>query len=320
MNGAGIRRGDGLRSILVRYDGENLETQEFSGRLRALTWDAEGSRLTLVGNHGRMLTIQRGRQLRLDSGTKDNLRAVSTNIASGTTLAVGNSGTIIAVSAGGSVVKASAPTFENLRAVRWNDQGTAALIAGNNGVLIKYTEDGIGLIDDGTANLRGISWRKGSNCALIVSNCFAEEFIPSPNLFILDGEKNILKPVNEGRSDLIGVDWNPNGTFALVVGYDVVWHTGYIARFDDTRLSPIKFDTDRVYPIDVSWDPTGRMAAIATSTAQLHSGQGRIVLWNGETFREIYRTVQFFFSDLAWAPVGFELAAIASTEARTFDT
>jgi hypothetical protein len=61
------------------------------------------------------------------------------------------------------------------------------------------------------------------------------------------------------------------------------------------------------------------VAAIATSIAQLHSGLGRLILWNGETFTEIYRSGEFFFSHIAWSPVGFKLAAVASTEARAFD-
>jgi WD40 repeat protein len=214
----------------------------------------------------------------------------------------------------------SSPTSENLRAVRWNANGTIALIAGNNGALIKYAEHGLDMVNDGRANLRGISWRKNTDEALITSNCFAEEFIPSPNLFLFDARKNVFKPVSEGRSDLIGVDWNPDGNFAVVVGYDIVWHNGFIGRFDLSGLSAIEFENSHVYPIAARWDPTGRIAAIATSIAQLHSGEGRIMLWNGDAAQEIYRCEDFFFSSIAWSPVGFKLAAIASTEARTFDS
>lgn len=266
-----------------------------------------------------MIRVQGDSDVKLDTPTKHNLRAVSVNPANNTALVVGNAGTIIAIRADGSLAKVSTPTFENLRAVRWDAEGATALVAGNNGVLIKYTEHRLDVVDDGRANLRGISWRENSDDALITSNCFAEEFIPSPNLFVFHARKNVLKPVSEGRSDLIGVDWKPAGDFAIVVGYDVVWHNGFMARFDGTDLSPIRFENERVYPIAVRWEPMGRVAAIATSIAQLHSGQGRIILWNVETFREIYRSDEFFFSHIAWAPVGFKLAAIASTEARTFD-
>jgi len=44
------------------------------------------------------------------------------------------------------------------------------------------------------------------------------------------------------------------------------------------------------------------------------------MLWNGDALQEIYRNEHFFFSAVAWSPVGFKLAAVASTAARTFDS
>ena len=311
-----------MPSLLVLYNGSKVETRRFPGRLRGLAWDHDGSSLTLVGNTGKALKIQDSNDgVSLDTGTTHNLRSVSIGPIDNTALVVGNTGTIIAIKADGSSAKINPPTFENLRAVRWNADGTSALITGNNGTLLKYTtEHGIETISGGRANLRGISWRKDTHEALITSNCFAEEFIPSPNLFVFDGKVNSLKPVNEGRSDIIGVDWNPEGSFAVVVGYDVVWHNGFIGRFDASGVSPVEFQDTQVYPTAVRWDPTGRVTAIATCIAQLKSGQGRVTLWNGETFREIYRNEDYFFSNIAWSPVGFKLAAIASSEARTFDS
>jgi WD40 repeat protein len=275
----------------------------------------------VVGNAGRVLKIEGVTgNVRLDTGVKHNLRSVSVSSATNTTLVVGNSGTVITIKPDGSSAKVTTPTFENLRTVQWNTDGTAALIAGNNGTLMKYTQEKLDAVNDGRANLRGIAWRKDTDDALITSNCFAEEFIPSPNLFLFKARTNELNAISEGRSDLIGVDWSPDGNLAVVVGYDVVWHTGFIGRFDASGLAAIEFENSRVYPIATAWDPTGRMAAIATSVTQLRSGQGKILLWDRETFKEIYSNSEFFFSDLAWAPGGFKLAAIASTEARTFDT
>jgi hypothetical protein len=93
-----------------------------------------------------------------------------------------------------------------------------------------------------------------------------------------------------------------------------------IACYDDTGLHPIKFENDHVYPVTVAWDAKGKVAAIATSAAQPHLGQGQILLWDGGEFKEVYRSNEFFFSQIAWSPVEFKFAAIASTEARTFDT
>jgi WD40 repeat protein len=245
---------------------------------------------------------------------------VSINPVSNAALVVGNRGTVIAIDPNNIPTKIKSSTSENLRAVRWTEDGTMALITGNNGTLIKYTAHGSEGVDVGRANLRGISWRKNTPQALVTSNCFAEEFIPSPNLFLFDADENTLNPVSEGRSDLIGVDWNPDGSFALVVGYEVVWHNGFIGRYDESGLYPVDFENSHVYPTAVSWDPTGRVAAITTAAPEPHASQGRIMLWDGKILREIYRNEDFFFSNIAWSPAGFKLAAVASTEARTFDS
>ena len=276
--------------------------------------------MILAGNRGRVLNIRDdGKDIPIETRIIANLRSVSVNPTNNSALLVGNAGTLIAIK-NGIATRLASSTFENLRVVRWNADGSQALIAGNNGTLIKYTEQGIEAIEGARANLRGISWRRTFHEALVTSNCFAEAFVPSPNLFLFDAGKNTLMPVSEGRLDLIGVDWKPDGSFALVVGYDVVWHTGFIGRFEAPNLSAIAFQNAQVYPTAVSWDPTGTMAAIATCITQLRSGEGKIMLWNGDTLQEIYRNEHFFFSAVAWSPVGFKLAALASTAARTFDS
>jgi len=309
-----------LPSILVRYDGHKITTRMFPGRLRGLAWDREGSSLMLAGNRGRVIKLQDDRKdTTIETRTTANLRSVSVNPIDNRALVAGNAGTLIQIK-NGIATTLSSSTFENLRAVRWNADGSQALIAGNNGTLINYTEKGLEVIEGGRANLRGVSWRRTSQEALVTSNCFAGEFIPSPDLFLFDAEKNTLTPMSEGRLDLIGVDWKPDGSLAVVVGYDVVWHTGFIGRLEAASLSAVPFQNAQVYPTAASWDPTGRTAAIATCITQLHSGEGRIMLWNGDALQEIYRNEHFFFSAVAWSPVGFKLAAVASTAARTFDS
>jgi hypothetical protein len=153
----------------------------------------------------------------------------------------------------------------------------------------------------------------------VTSNCFAEEFIPSPNLFTYDAKSNGVRSVSEGRSDLIGVDWRPDEAYALVVGYDVVWHTGLIGKFDGKTLSPIKFENKRVYPVAVRWDSEGKTAAIVTATAQAGSGNGQMLLWDGQIFKTIYSSTEFFFSHVSRAPENVKFAGIASTETRAFN-
>jgi hypothetical protein len=245
------------------------------------------------------------------------LRDLSVNPSDDTVLIVGNAGTIL-LGGDGYFTELNSLSFENLRAVAWNHKGTMALIAGNNGTLMKYVDRQIEMVDNGRANLRGISWRKTSNGALVTSNCFAEEFIPSPNLFIY-AKSDAVRSVNEGCSDLIGVGWRPDEAYALVVGYDVVWHTGLISKFDGNALSSIKFENKRVYPVAVRWDSEGKTAAIVTATTEAGSGEGQMFLWDGQIFKRIYSSTEFFFSHVSWAPENVKLAGIASTETRTFN-
>ena len=271
-----------------------------------------------MGDGGQIIELRGEELVRFNFHTKHDLRDLAVNPSDDTVLVVGNAGTIL-LGEDGSFTKLNSPSFENLRAVAWNHKGTMALIAGNNGTLMKYVDRQIEIVDNGRANLRGISWRKTSDDALVTSNCFAEEFIPSPSLFTYDAKSNGVRSVSEGRSDLIGVDWRPNEAYALVVGYDVVWHTGLIGKFDGKTLSPIRFENKRVYPVAVRWDSEGKTAVIVTATAQAGSGNGQMFLWDGQIFKTIYSSTEFFFSHVSWAPGSVKLAGIASTGTRAFN-
>lgn len=308
-----------MPSILVQYDGNKVETKTFPTHLRALAWGTHDPDPILVGNGGEVIRIQKGEILRLNPETKHNLRAVSVNPTNNSALMVGNAGTAILLHEDGQFRKLSVFTHENLRAVAWNSKGNLALIVGNNGAIMKYSGDRIETIDGGRASLRDISWRHDSDQALVTSNCFAEEFIPSPNLFAYESKSDAVRSANEGRCDLIGVDWRPDGAYALVVGYDVVWHNGLIAKFHENTLSPIEFETKRVYPVAVRWDPKGKVAAVATATAQAGIGDGQLSVWDGESFTVLYSSKEFFFSRVSWAPDGIKLAGIASTATRTYN-
>ncbi len=309
-----------MPSRLVYYYDQEVRTKPLQGILRGLTWNRNGNDLLVVGNQGRVLKIQDDQLVSFDSGTKHNLRAVSVSPSDGRALIVGNAGTALLLDEDEHFTTLRVPTFENLRSVSWDPSGALAVVAGNNGTLYKYSAEGFEAVDAGRANLRDISWRPKSSTALICSNCFAEEFIPSPNLFSYDVDSSVVKPVNEGRADLIGVDWKPTGDSALVVGYDVVWHNGLIGRFDGRALSPIQFDNKRVYPVAVAWKRSADLAAIVTGTVEAGIGEGALFLWDEVSLNPVYSSKEFFFSDAAWNEDGTMLAAIASSGARTFNS
>ena len=272
-----------------------------------------------MGDRGRVLKITEGKQNRIDAGTQQNLRAVATNHATGEALIVGNAGTMLLLDGKGHSNKLNPSTTENLRSGAWNAKGTVALVAGNKGSLMKYNQGTAETVDDGRANLRHVAWHPTSEQALVTSNCFAEEFIPSPTLFQYDLKAGLLTAVNEGRADLIGVDWKPNGESALVVGYDVVWHNGLIGSFDGRSLSPIEFENKRVYPVAVAWNPAATVAAIVTATTEEGVGRGSVYLLDNNCLKEIYANPDCFFNSVAWSPDGNRLAALASKATRTFN-
>ena len=208
-----------MPSLLLYYEDQKIRSIKLGGNLRSLAWDPSGSHLFVVGDRGRVLKITEGKQNRIDAGTQQNLRAVATNHATGETLIVGNAGTMLLLDGKDHSKKLNSYTIENLRSAAWNAKGTVALVAGNKGSLMKYDGGAVQTIDDGRANLRRVAWHPKSEQALVTSNCFAEEFIPSPTLFQYDLKARLLKAVNEGRADLIGVDWKPNGESALQIWF-----------------------------------------------------------------------------------------------------
>lgn len=218
-----------MSTIVVLYENREVHTIQLKGCFRGLAWDPKGDFVTLVGDSGRILKVFSDQTVReLDSGIISNLRSVSANPNDGALLIAGNSGTLFYL--GDSKVSIQAPTFENLRTVSWNAQGTIALVGGNSGALLKYADLSVRSIGDQRANLRRIGWHPHYDGALIASNCFAEQFSPSANLLLYDCDKDQVQEVNRSQADLIGVYWELNGEFAVVAGYDIVWHTGIIAK------------------------------------------------------------------------------------------
>lgn len=265
-----------------------------------------------------MQTITGNESVAIDSSTRQNLRGVATNPKDGAVIIVGNAGTIL-VFDGKTIKRLSSPTTENLRAVSWNREGTVALVAGNHGVLLEYDGDSVQTVDGARANLRRGCWHPSGQQAVVASSCFADEFVPSPNLFAYESRRQGLRPLNEGRVDMIGCDWRPDGALVLLVGYDVIWHDGFLGTFDGARVTPVPFESKHVYPVGVRWKPTGELAALVTSTVRHGIGRGTVYLWDGYSLRAIYSNDDFFFTSVIWNRDGTEMSALASSVSRTFN-
>ncbi len=308
-----------MPSVLLRYSDGKVHTKELQGVFRSFAWSPVDASLILVGDHGRIVKVENGRFVDIASGTRQNLRGISVNSRDGSILVVGNAGTVVQLDERGLNPRVTALGPQNLRAVSWNLDGTLALIAGNGGTLSSTCQQTTRAVEGGRANFRHVSWRPNTKVALVTSNCFAEEFIPSPNLFSYDMESGQLNALNEGRADLIGADWKPDGTIAIVVGYDVIWHNGAVTMYDGHALTPIEFPSKQVYPVAVSWNPKEEGAAIVTAATQLGTGNGTVYLWNGKETRTIFRSKRFFFSSVNWNKDGTEMVALGSSATRTFN-
>jgi len=303
-----------MSTIVVLYENGEVHSISLKGRFRGITWDPKGDFATLVGDNGRILRVFSDQTVReLDSSIAGNLRSVSANPNDGALLVAGNSGTLFYL--GESKVSIQVPTFENLRTVSWNAEGTIALVGGNSGALMKYTDLSVRSIGDQKANLRRIAWHPRFNRALITSNCFAEQFLPSANLFLYDSDKDQVQEVNRSQADLIGVDFELNGEFAIVGGYDIVWHTGIIARFNGTELTPLEFENKQVYPVAVA---VGECVAVCTAVTQPGVGTGSVRLWKDGKLSVIFESDQYYFSSVAWSKCG-SLMALGSSANRTFN-
>lgn len=304
-----------MPTSVLFYEENGFRTIELKGHFRALACTPEDRYATLVGNNGSIVRMANQEIIRLDSNTHIHLRGVSASTVDGSLLIVGNTGTVLRFKERAEGVVSS--QIENLRSVAWNVTGTMALIGGNAGSLLKYSNNSLMNLGVARANLRRISWHPRKNYALITSNCFAEEFLPSPSLYQYDDASGELTPAYDGRVDLIGVDWHPNGATALVVGYDVVWHSGFIGQFDGQTLTPIEFKNKQVYPVAVSWNHSGDLAAICTSAPQPGMGKGSLLMWDGKKLCTIFESDEIFFGAVSWNHHG-TLIALGSPANRTF--
>jgi len=303
-----------MSTIIVLYENREVQTISIKGRFRGIAWDPKGDFATLVGDNGKIAKVFSDRTVtELDSGIASNLRSVSANPNDGALLIAGNSGTLLYLDERKTSIQV--PTVENLRAVSWNAHGTTALIGGNSGVLLKYADFSARNLGNQRANLRRIAWHPRDERALITSNCFAEEFLPSPNLFLYDSDEDQVREANRSQADLIGVDWEPNGEFAVVAGYDIVWHTGIIAKFIGTELTPYEFEDKQVYPVAVA---VGESVAVCTAVTQPGIGTGTVKLLNEGKLRTLFESDRYYFSTAAWNKHG-SLMALGSPANRTFN-
>lgn len=185
--------------MLVQVEQRSVREKVLDGHLRSFAWEPmQRSRIMLVGDNGFVARIDGEEIIALDSGTQRNLRAISFNPTDGTALIVGNAGTILLWDEE-KFNRIDSSTSENLRAVAWDAHGRMALVAGNRGTLLKYSDKKVKTVGNCRADLRHVSWNPDVRRALIVSNCFAEEFVPSPNLFSYEGDTEVIVPLNEGE-------------------------------------------------------------------------------------------------------------------------
>ncbi len=305
--------------ILRFQDGKFQPTKSIHRHtIRWASWDRNGDTCLLVGDRGTVAVLNDEQLEQVSSPTLENLRGSSQNPRKDQALIVGNKGTVLLLEKG-DVSSIRVGTEANLRRVSWSSDGKLALIVGNDGTALSW--DGTSIVEVGGAsnNLRAISWNPKGEYALVSGNYFAQAMFPSPTLYRYNKEASALQALKTtDMTDLIGLDWNPDGQHALAVGYEVVWQESRVFRWMNDELKLLSLQEPGLFPTAVAWHPTENLALIGTgSPHSTGSGEGAVLEYARHSFKRIFSS-EYRNSCIAWQP-GRESALIVGTRSgRTF--
>ncbi len=307
------------QTILLRYeDGQfaRIPTDP-KQRIRWLAWRRDGESALAVGNRGLLMFFDGEKFERLDSPTGENLRCASYNHAN-TALIVGNHGTIIEFK-GGTFTREEVDTRSNLRRVAWSPNGQLALVTGNDGTAIVWDSRRMQELGGALNNLRSVSWHPKGTDALVSGNYFGTSMVPCPNLYLYELGAKELKPLKTiEKVDLVGVEWKPDGTYALAVGYEIVWQEPRVLRWTGSEAETVPVAEPGVYPTQVAWDPRKKQALIGTgSPFPQGRGEGAILGYEEGRVRKLYSS-PYRVTCISFHPREDFAVIIGQANARTF--
>ncbi len=309
------------QTIVLRFESGEFQrvATDPNHQIRWIAWRRDGGSALAVGNGGLILHFDGEAFDRLESPTRENLRCASYNPAN-QALIVGNRGTMLQLK-NGEITTIGVDVEANLRRVSWSPDGSLALVVGNSGSALAWQAGNVQELTGAFSNLRSITWHPEGRHALVSGNYFGMSMVPCPTLYEYQRESNQLNPLTTTeKTDLIGVEWKPDGEYALAVGYEVVWQEPRVFRWTKNELETIHVPEPGLYPSLVAWDPTGDRALIGTgSPFPPGQGEGVILEYRRGKVRKLDSS-SYRIACIAWHPMEDFAVIVGQANARTFTT
>lgn len=214
------------KALVMTYDG-NVLTTVASGagpNLNGSMWAPDGSYAMIVGYNGFIQRLDDSGLTNMDppwghySGVAFNhdgsLALVTNTNAPFTTVLEFN----------GESFSEPIPTGvpSNLQDMAWKSDGSYGLVVGSGGAIFKYDDSGFtGLNNEVKEALYAVDWRAGGEQALMVGGVSPFDFGQEEKGVVLafDGkEVRVLETGLNVNKALFGLEWTPDGEYALMVG------------------------------------------------------------------------------------------------------
>lgn len=291
--------------------------------LRWVCW--RDDELIMVGNNGCVIIYTlSGKVRQINSGTDENLRCIDISKDGDTAIIVGNKGTILMMR-DEELSKVDSATDSNLRRVAWSDDGSYALAVGNEGAALLIHRGRVMSVESEGNNLRSVSWHR-DGYAIVVGNTARATIggmIPASGFYRFDPIKLQLTPIarlNEPRTpeDLTSVSWRPDWSYCVIVGYDQVWSTPSLYKYDGSSIVKIEWKGEDVYPTGFAWHPSGKFGNIVTGGPKLGSGRGMVFKFDGSSPSLIYDWKENHIGCISWSKDGKYALIIGDPEIRSF--
>lgn len=278
-------RPDGAFALLA---GNRGEAWRFDGRafaplqpgtkhnLRGIAWSPDGASALLAGNRGALLLFDGDRFHELPPATTENLRRAAWSPDGASALVIGNSGCVLRFDA---TLRQLSPVpgdrAHTLRSIAWRPDGAYALIGAYASRFAGYPRphmlfrcDGrytqAMLATDDEDDAVAIAWQPGASPhrALVLDVAQGDGRAGgSPprahnKIIEYDGAGFATRTGGLPREALLGADWHPDGTYALLCG-----ERGALLRYDGTRIDAIASGTSDNL-IGPFWHPDGASALL----------------------------------------------------------
>lgn len=311
----------GPRTIILRYHSGQFHQIPADPRhsIRWVAFRRDGRSGMAVGNKGLVLNFNGVTFGQQNSPSQENLRCASYNTA-GEVIIVGNHGTIL-YSKDGELTPIKEDTKDNLRRVSWSPDGSAAILVGNNGTALSWRGGKIKEVSGAINNLRSVSWHPEDHEALISGNYFGTSMVPCPTLYSYELASERMRPLKTtDKIDILGIEWRPDGEYALAVGYELVWHEPRLLRWTNSELEEVRFPESGLYPTTIAWAPQDDLALIGTGSPHLPGrDEGRVLEYREGGIRRLYSGT-YRITCIAWNPMEDYAVIVGQKAARTFTT